>query len=273
METFYIMQNNIFLEFWEKLKLARRVKACNVIDEIKLIFTVIKFSLNNRNSNIETVVDVDGIKYKLVDVESLIILSPRYEEWMWKYLTPKEGDYFVDVGAHVGKYALRVAKIVGDDGKVIAIEPELESFRALVKGIMVNKLTNIIPVNVAAWDKETRLVLYVGEDNAKSRYLVGKGWSSVKRKVSELCVEVPAKSLDNIIKELKIDRVDFIKIDAEGSEYEVLKGSQKIIKSCKPRMIIESTSSPSKLQTFMKKLGVKYRLELAAENHLYFEPT
>jgi len=75
----------------------------------------------------------DGIKYYVCDAESYIILNDNFEKEVWRYLTLRKGDIFIDVGAHVGKYTLPAAKIVGNTGKVIAIEPDPANFEALKK--------------------------------------------------------------------------------------------------------------------------------------------
>lgn len=259
-------------EFKEKLRLMKRIKTCSKINELRLLLHLVKFRLEKRNAKIDMIVDIDDIKYKLVDLESLFIVSPRYEDWIWKYFTPKRGEVFVDVGAHIGKYTLRIAKIVGENGRVIAIEPDPENFKALLLGIKMNELKNVSALNIAAWDKSAILPLYKSKPDSKisSVGLHGKGWSSIKRKISEKIVYVVAKPLDKIIKELNVFRVDWIKIDAEGSEYEVLRGSKKTIEYYNPKIIIESLIKQTEIIEFMQKLG--YSFVPIAKNHIFFQP-
>ena len=123
----------------------------------------------------------------------------------------------------------------------------------------MNKLANVIPLNIAAWDKECTLRLYVGRGNVRNHYLKGRGWSSVKRKVSSESVSVYAKPLDDVLEELEIAHVDWIKIDVEGSEHEVLKGLSRTIKCCRPKLLVESTNDYFQLQTFGEKFGYGLR--------------
>ena len=58
----------------------------------------------------------NNLQWCLVDSESLLAIAPSYEGWVWKYLTPKAGDVFLDVGAHIGRYSLTMAKLVGEKG-------------------------------------------------------------------------------------------------------------------------------------------------------------
>jgi len=254
---------------YQKLRLARTIKA-SPIDKIRLALILLKHQLDKRNTEIDMIIEIDGVKYLLVDLESLFIVSPRYEQVILQHLTPRKGEVFVDVGAHIGKYALRIAKIVGNEGKVIAIEPDPRNFRALMCGINLNKLTNVIALNVAAWDKECKLTLYLGESNRKLSKggLYGIGTSSVKRKVGQKC-EVLAKQLDDLIKELNINRIDWVKLDAEGAEYEILKGFIKTMRSYKPKIIAELTINKARTIELMKKLG--FNAISLATNYFFFK--
>jgi len=86
-------------------------------------------------------------------------------------------------------------------------------------------------------------------------YFVGKGWSSVKRRVSGSAIKVPAKPLDKIVEELGISNVSWIKVDVEGAEYEVLQGSKKIIEQHRPKIIAECTMKQTAVLQFMEELG------------------
>jgi len=262
----------ILKELAEKSKLAMRIRAVDLGKNIKLISVVLKHNLDKRNVKLDMTVRVGDTKYRLVDLESLFIVSPRYEEYMWNYLTPTEGNVFIDVGAHIGKYTLQIAKTVGAQGKVIAVEPDPDSFRALLEGIKLNKFSNVVALNVAAYDRECMLPLYVSPARGKTLegWLIGKGWSSVKRKVSRSIHEVPAKRLDKIVDDLGISNVDYIKVDVEGAEYEVLKGCKKVLEKYKPRIIAECTLNEIAVLQFMKELG--YTPKLVAPNYYFFKP-
>lgn len=75
---------------------------------------------------------------------------------MWNFIQLRKGDVFIDVGAHIGKYTILVAKIVGKEGLVIAIEPNPENYETLLENIKLNNLKNVIAVNIAAWNKKQK---------------------------------------------------------------------------------------------------------------------
>ena len=79
-------------------------------------------------------------------------LSELSEPYMTKYFKPKEGEIALDVGAHVGKYALYGAKLVGDKGVVIAIEASSKNYLQFLKNIKLNGFKNIIALNYAAFN-------------------------------------------------------------------------------------------------------------------------
>lgn len=177
-------------------------------------------------------VTIGGIKYWLSDarLESFFTLSSEYEKYVWSYFKPAVGDVFIDVGAHIGKYALQVARIVRDEGTVIALEPHLENFRALLKGIQLNGFRNIIALNVAAWDKECKLQLFIGDASTYHSTKVDRGLGYVT---------VQAHPIDQIIAELRVKHVDWIKIDAEEAEIEVVRGLRRTLSIYTPQLIVE----------------------------------
>lgn len=265
-----------FFDLNRNIRFLNRIKADTVSDEIKLLYNVFRMHFDKKNRDIDLVIDVDGIKFKLVDLESLCVVSPTYEKWMWNYFKPKVGDVFVDVGAHIGKYSLNVAKMVQNQGKVVAIEPEPENFDALLKGITLNRFSNVMTHNVACWDKEESLFLYVNKTNDEERvgsHLAGKGGNSVKMKSGLDCVKVLARPLDQILNEVNISKVDWLKIDAEHAEYEVLKGAKQTIKKSKPRILLETffNSPPrKKVFEFMEKFG--YNNVPMTKHEIFFYP-
>jgi FkbM family methyltransferase len=193
-----------------------------------------------------------GLKYKLIDIESLSIISPNFEQGYWEYMRPKRGDIFIDIGAHIGKYTMQAAKIVGNEGIVIAIEAEPTTFKALTEGVASNGFSNVVTLNLAVYDKECGVVLHSVPIGGK--LMKGKGLTSIKRDVGP-GIEVMAKPLDQIIDELKLTKVDFIKIDVEGAELEVLKGAKKTLLDFKPTLVVEISMAEPEILDLMGKLG------------------
>jgi FkbM family methyltransferase len=193
-----------------------------------VIYHIFKINFNT----LRVFIDVDGVKYKLISYDELSILA-YLEPWMDKYLRVRNGEVFIDVGAHVGKYALKVAK-VNPASLVIAIEPGRSQFNALVDGIKKNNLRNVTPLNIAAWDGTAILKLRTYSATGTSTVIDGLGTGRL------MCIEdVEARPLDDVVNGLGLKRVDWVKIDVEGAELHVLRGFKDSIVKFKPKIIIE----------------------------------
>jgi len=138
-----------------------------------------------------------------------------------QFSSPEEGDIVIDVGAHAGMFTIKAAKLVGDSGLVVAIEPEPRNLALLQRNIESHGLTNVKVVSKAIYNKKTTARLYL-QDLSVHHSLSYR---------SRNYIEVEADSLDNIVSKLELDRVDFVKIDVEGAELEILKGAEKVLAS------------------------------------------
>jgi len=175
------------------------------------------------------VMRVFGVKYKLSDIESPKIILPQFESWMWNYLKPQEGEVFVDVGAHVGKYTCMIAKMMCQKGFVIAVEPHPANFSALVESVKMNHVNNVWVLNIAAYSVDRKLPMFVGDMSGHHSLVTDMGCGTI---------QITARRLDDVILD-RVDRVDWVKIDVEGAELEVLKGMTEVLQRYRPSLIIE----------------------------------
>lgn len=192
-----------------------------------------------------TIIKVGFVKYNLLDEESFQILLPDFESFMQLWFKPSLMDVFVDVGAHLGKYALIAAKHVGVSGLIIAVEPHPVNYQVLLKNVALNNFRNVVALNLAAWKTNCELKLFIG--NVAGHHSVklnqGLGW-----------VKVKGKAMDNVLGELPLNRLDWIKIDVEGVEYEALLGLEKAIQRYRPKILIEVFhENMARVKKFMKK--------------------
>src|ERR687889_2899131 len=154
-----------------------------------------------------------------------------HEDDIIKRFTPKEGDIVVDIGAHIGLYTIISSKRVGANGKVVAIEANPSNFEMLNSNIKLNQLTNIISLNNAVYSKETKIKLYLpGEELGHTIY---NTVMSDRAKNEDKFVEVSANTLDYFLQLKGITDVNWIKIDVEGAEFEVLKGATNVLSKSK----------------------------------------
>jgi FkbM family methyltransferase len=130
------------------------------------------------------------------------------------FLRVRKGDIVVDVGAYPGDFTLHSSLLVGDTGKVIAIEPHPRNFAFLKANVVLNNLRNVILINKAVSN-------YVGKGQ-----LNGIDTGAHLSRLKGIPVEVV--TLDKLLYDLGITRVDVVKIDIEGQEKEALEGFQLI---------------------------------------------
>jgi FkbM family methyltransferase len=176
-------------------------------------------------------IKVESAKFKIRDLEGLYILDPKFEDYMLLWFHPKEGEVLVDVGPHIGKYAISAAKKIGNTGQVIALEPHPITFKVLRKNIKINHLKNVTALNVAAWKEPAILKFYPGDTPAQF---------SVRKAGLNKTIDVEAKRVDDVlIRELKLNRVDWVKLDVEKAELEVLEGLTETLRLFKPKIFVE----------------------------------
>ena len=136
------------------------------------------------------------------------------------YSLSTKNTVFVDIGAHIGFYVIRLAKVCKH---VHAIEPNPEAIEILKENIKLNKIKNVT-IHPYALGKEVRKAnLYLADNN-----------STLLTRSDRNSIEVQVKTFDEVI-----DYCDLVKIDVEGFEEEVLLGAYRIITHVKPIWVIE----------------------------------
>jgi FkbM family methyltransferase len=150
-----------------------------------------------------------------------------HEEDIRKHFNPKKGDTVIDVGAAFGLYTITSSKRVGANGKVIAIEAHPGNYEMLNRNIKLNGLTNVTTLNYAVYSRKTKVKIYSNYTIMSERIQ--------EEKVKEKFVEVNADTLDSILQQngIRQERINWIKIDVEGAEFEVLEGACNTLSNSK----------------------------------------
>lgn len=155
----------------------------------------------------------------------------QYEPQTTEYIkdSVREGSVVVDVGASLGYYTLLLARLVGPSGRVYAFEPIPRDFAILKRNVRANGYRNVVLENKAVSDMEGMARFYISP--------ASYGMSSLCPMTNpESIINVEVVSLDSYIQE----DVDLIKVDVEGAESLVVKGSRRLIQnSSHPRLVIE----------------------------------
>ena len=195
-----------------------------------------------------------------------------HEDEIIEHFTPKQGDIVVDIGAHIGLYTIISSKRVGTNGKVVAIEADPGNFEMLNRNIKLNQLTNVIPLNYAVYSKETKIKLYLpsGESGFTKYNTIVSDWANNEDKF----VEVNANTLDYLLQlnQIREEEVNWIKIDVEGAEFEVLKGATNVLSKSKDIALLMELHGPPnvyrpKVQEFLNLYNFKIELEKSYEEN------
>ena len=158
----------------------------------------------------------------------------------WKNFELNKGDIVVDAGAEIGSFTIKAADIVGPKGKVIAIEPEINNLTILKKNIEANCLENVIVVPKGLWSRRCAKKLYLDDWPGLHSLLQDRLGSALRQKKDRHFVEIDVDTLDNILRDLKLDHVNLIKMDIEGAEIEALKGAENTLNTENMKLVIEA---------------------------------
>jgi FkbM family methyltransferase len=203
--------------------------------------------------------DVNGLKFRLdLDeiIDSSLYYSGTFEANAERAIAGalRSGMTAVDVGANVGYHTLRMARAVGAAGKVIAIEPTSWAIARLRENIALNAFTNVdvLQIGLAATDEGWRSIRF------RSSY-------RLDGRVDTAEESVQIRALDGVTADLT--RLDFIKIDVDGSEGKVLDGARETLRRFRPMVLFEITpsamvaggDSPDDLLALLSGLGYRFR--------------
>jgi FkbM family methyltransferase len=148
----------------------------------------------------------------------------------------RRGSVLFDIGAHTGKHTIPMAIIVGKEGAVFAFEPILEKFKTLCDNVAKGDLPQVHLFNVCCYDKNQIVnFTYLPKDPGKSSINIREALRvETVEKLERSCIAI---RLDDFIAGSRLP--EFMKIDVEGAEYNVLLGAEQIIRGAKPIVHVE----------------------------------
>lgn len=147
----------------------------------------------------------------------------------------------LDIGAHIGLFSVIAAKWSGAGAKIYAFEPAPSTHRVLERTIRMNRLeAQIIPVNSAMGLHTGTIDFFVSDNEADNSN------SLVPYKSDRPLRRIPVKldSVDHFVSEHAIGKVDFIKMDVEGAEYDTLRGALQLMARDRPVVILAIHPEP-----------------------------
>ncbi len=198
---------------------------------------------NYRINPNESMITVNGCKMKMIPndpgISTELSIFKSHEPINTQIISRilKKGMTCLDIGGNIGYYVLLERQLVGDEGRIIAFEPSPRNYNYLKKNIQLQNVTNISAYNFACGDKDGNATFFINKKSNGCK-VIAEGVIPPDQSLGTLS-EVPVRILDPFIEELKLDRVDFIRMDAEGYELHIFKGLKKTLEKFKPIISIE----------------------------------
>jgi FkbM family methyltransferase len=191
------------------------------------------------------VINKNGINYEIdlsEGIELSLYLFGSFQSHITKnsYINIKDDFTIIDIGANVGLMTLQFAQLT-PKGRVISFEPTFYALERLKKNLSLNpKLAERVEViNSFVSEKSSSDPDIVAFSSWKVNGEKDAGNHPVHLGTPKAATGVRAVSLDDFAEQRKLNRIDFIKIDTDGHEYEVFKGAKKVIAAMRPRIIFE----------------------------------
>jgi FkbM family methyltransferase len=219
----------------DRIRLARRnfVYALDLIRNFDYYFNVVV----PEQRGAMRIADFSAPKLQTMQEDGLQFWFPSMPESMETtrlYLDAaglKPGQVVVDAGAYAGGSSYHFSTAVGPTGRVIALEPDRGNFECLTRNIALHRMTNVQAVKAGLWSS-------TGEIGFQSEGNMGSAVSEVidRRGLDD---RVQVYSLADLCARFALQRLDFVKLDVEGSEVAILAAAGEVMARLRPRFAIE----------------------------------
>ncbi|MFZ3046578.1 MAG: FkbM family methyltransferase [Desulfatirhabdiaceae bacterium] len=238
-----------FLQSWRKF-CRQKMQASSLMDEINFVMKIEaayrRMWLNRCANLIMEGCDRSDIMNARINGDITVCvpndincLTPyilqEYQDWFEQEIAfvrtfQKPGMNVVDIGANYGTYALTGATAVGPSGKVWAFEPSQLTAAYLTRSIRYNQLNNINVIQAGVSDSDRLAFLSMNTNSELNQVADGNG--------AGITEAISLMSLDGWM-ETANARIDFIKMDAEGQEDNIIRGGKRFFESCSPLILYE----------------------------------
>jgi FkbM family methyltransferase len=155
----------------------------------------------------------------------------RWEEHITKLIQAvvKPGQFVLDIGANIGYTSAILARQVGPQGHVIAVEPLRLVYHQLCANLFLNGLSNVLPLHLAMGHQSNIVISMQKVDYHQD------GINIMDSAIGTGGEEVVMQTVDA----LNLSRLDFVKLDVQGAELFVLQGAKQTIEKYRPLMTVE----------------------------------
>jgi FkbM family methyltransferase len=168
----------------------------------------------------------------------------------------REGEVGMQIGANRGEYSFMASRVIGPRGLCIAVEPNPVAYLDLLELIVLNKASNVLALPAACGNTEGWVELVLPAEEWGDGIIRVKTQGEDEGKVvahARLC------RVDGIVRGLGLERCDFLIIDVEGYELEVLRGADAVLRQFRPRLYIEIHDTWGEIEGILRAYGYTVR--------------
>ena len=180
------------------------------------------------------------------------------ETALLRSVTPAGGT-FVDVGANIGYFTLLASRWVGPTGRVIALEPVASTYRRLRRNLELNGAGNVTTLQCGASARSGTAKMAVGGDAGHSHLVRDEDAATAAEGVA-------LTTVDELVEAHGLRRLDVLKVDVEGADFDVIRGAATTLRRLRPVVLMEVEliqkfgASIEQVEAFMESLD--YRCEV-----------
>ncbi len=207
-------------------------------------------------------------------VERKILCKGYYEPWVSGFLarTLKPGHIALDIGANIGCHTLVMASSVGEKGRVLAFEPNPKMLTRLRANVRLNGFEQVDLFATALGNQSGSGSIFIPADTEHNQGVASMHRCNLASGSQEVSIAV--QSLDDVVREKRLQRVDLIKMDVEGHEWEVLLGAKQTLERFRPILVFEFSHrqwrnagfSPEQVEELLSEFG--YQLYVMREQFI-----
>jgi FkbM family methyltransferase len=157
------------------------------------------------------------------------IEDPKIRNIFKEIFTPRENDVIINCGAYIGMGDISVSLNI-PDGHIFAIEANSECYRLMLKNFTTNNISNATPIHRAVWNDEIEIEMesvYAQKNSIVSDIVQG----SYREKVMSI-------TIDTVVTQRKISKVDMLSLTLNGAEIEALIGAAEVLTNLRPRVVL-----------------------------------
>ena len=169
----------------------------------------------------------------------------------------REGEVGMQIGANRGEYSFMASRVIGPQGFCIAVEPNPVAYLDLLELIVLNKASNVLALPAACGNAEGWVELELPPSEWG-----GDGMTRIKtqgRDEGQVVAHARLCLVDGIVRGLGLERCDFLIIDVEGYEGEVLRGADAVLQQFRPRLYIEIHDTWDEIEGILRAYGYTVR--------------